>query len=300
MNERQDFEDLDLGRDDDGDDLPVRQDVEETVALYDEDRPREGSPVLIWLVGLVVVLCAVGAWWFLRSPTKPPEVVPRPAAATAATSEPAEAPLGSETAESLDPLVIPGLDASDEVVRQLVARLSANPGLAEWLATDRLVRRFVVSVVNVSEGVHPRKHLSGSVDGVFVVDQVGGAHYPDPATYDRYRPMVAVFTSIDPRGAAELYSRLRPLFNEAYRDLGYPRGNFDDAMRKALRTIASTPIPDSAPALVRGVGTWRFADPALESLSPVQKQLLRLGPTQQVKVQEHTRRLGRALGMSDL
>jgi hypothetical protein len=112
--------------------------------------------------------------------------------------------------------------------------------------------------------------------------------------------MVAVFTSIDPRGAAELYSRLRPLFNEAYRDLGYPRGNFDDAMRQALRTIVSTPIPDSAPALVRGVGTWRFADPALESLSPVQKQLLRLGPTQQVKVQEQARRLGRALGVNDL
>ncbi len=299
------LEDLGFGREDQpDDDLVVNRELEETVALEDgwqvddpSQRSRGGGAGRWILVGFLILLLAGALWWFLGRGTPKPETLAAPAPAEA-TAEAEPKPLG-KPAEELDPLEIPGLDQSDEVVRQLVARLSNHPELAAWLATDRLVRRFVVSVVNVSEGVNPRKHLPvQKLEGAYAVDRVGGGTYPDPTSYDRYGLAVAVFTSIDPEGAAELYSRLRPLFTEAYRDLGYPRGDFDDAMRATIERLLQAPIPETPPALVQGVGVWRYEDPRLEALPAVEKQFLRLGPTQQRAVKEQLQRLASALGMS--
>ena len=132
------------------------------------------------------------------------------------------------------------------------------------------------------------------------MDSVNGSHYIDPTSYDRYNGFVALFVSIDPEGSAQLYSRLRGLFGEAYRDLGYPNGDFDHAMHRAFSRMLEVPIPESPPALVQGVRNWEYADRRIERLSGAQKQLLRLGPANQRSVQEQMRRLAAALGMTDL
>ena len=49
--------------------------------------------------------------------------------------------------------------------------------------------------------------------------------------------------------------------------------------------------------LVPAVRSYHFADPALEALSPAQKQLLRLGPGNARRVQAKLRELAPALGL---
>ncbi|HVS02787.1 MAG TPA: DUF3014 domain-containing protein, partial [Thermoanaerobaculia bacterium] len=195
-------------------------------------------------------------------------------------------------------LELPSLDASDELVRGLVAALSARPELGRWLVGEGLVRRLVAAVDNVAEGTHPRKHLPPlRPDGAFAVAGSGPAPVPATAAYGRYDGWVALFTSVEPAGTARLYAQLRPLIDEAYRDLGYPGKRFDDTLVRAFRNLLATPVPESPPLLTRKVTTWEYADPRLEALSPAQKQLLRLGPDNQRRVQGHLRALASALGI---
>jgi len=100
----------------------------------------------------------------------------------------------------------------------------------------------------------------------------------DDASYDRYNTVTKIFVSIDSKRAAEFYALLRPLFQKAYDELGYPDKDFDQVIFKAIGRLLETPVIDHPIRLVRPVVMYRFADPKLEALSAAQKQLIRMGP----------------------
>lgn len=212
-------------------------------------------------------------------------------------------PVDADTAERAaapdSAIDLPPLSASDDFVRRAAAELSARPRLAEWLATDSLVRSFVGAVVKVSAGLSPRDELDFmEPEGSFGVREPGpGAAVIDTASYDRYDPIVATFVSLDTEGTAELYRRLRPLFQEAYRDLGF-RNSFDAALAGAVETLLAVPVPQGPVELERtGVGGYEYRDPELEGLSPAQKHLLRMGPRNIERVQAKLRHLVEALDL---
>lgn len=249
-----------------------------------------------WVVALLVVLAAgAGIAWYLLRGEEEPE--PRIAGEEAAPVEPA--PEIVDPAEE-EPLELPPLDASDEVVRRLVAGLSSQPVLASWLATEDLVERFVVAVDNVAVGVVPRKEVEplAPEGGFRATAAEGGGARVDPASWERYDPAAAVVASLDPPGTATLYRRLRPLVDEAARErLGYGAERFDQTLRRAILHLLETPVPDGPPALERETLSYRYADPRLEELSAAQKQLLRMGPENQRRVQAKLRALARELGV---
>lgn len=70
---------------------------------------------------------------------------------------------------------------------------------------------------------------------------------------------------------------MKRLFDEAYRDLGYPDGDFDDAIAKAIRMLKATPEVTTDLVLLRREGYFEHEDAALRSLPPVQKQLVLMG-----------------------
>lgn len=250
-------------------------------------RGRNTGPILA-VVLVVVVGIAAYLWWSRRAQPAPAE--------PAVAAEPAPAP----AAEPAPPAPLPPLATSDGAVRVLVSELSSHPQLAAWLASDDLVRRFVVSVTNVAEGVSPRRHLSFlTPDEPFVADTRGDAAFADPASYRRYDLLTAVVTSVDSQGAAELFRRLEPLMQEAYRELGYPDADFRRTFLRALRRLLRTPRPTGAVELEADVANYRFADPDLEELSAAQKQLLRMGPENEARIQNKLREIGRAMGFSD-
>ncbi|MDT8436121.1 MAG: DUF3014 domain-containing protein [Gemmatimonadota bacterium] len=247
---------------------------------------RRRGPGLVGMLAIVVLLLAavaVAGWLYVRSRDT---AAPITAEAPAREVAPAPAP---------DP-GLPELDASDAFVRDAVAALSSRPAWAAWLANERLVRRFVRGVVAVSGGQSPTTEVEFlKPEGSFEARRDGETLVPDAASYGRYDLASTVFTSLDTRGTARLYGRLRPLFQTAYEDLGFRRGSFDGALAAAIDHLLDAPVPDGPVTLVRADSLYIFADPRLERLSPAQKHLLRLGPENARRVQAKLEELRAAL-----
>ena len=259
-------------------------------------RMSQGIADRPWAVPAAVVLLlllAGGSWLWLRSGDG--DQAPDTAAA-ADTAAPVATP--SDTAVDLPPP-----DSADPVLRELVGRLSEHPRLAEWLVTEDLARRFVGAVVKVGSGLSPREELGfADPEGSFRVRERGAdTAVIDPTSYERYDPAVEAFVSLDTGGTADLYRRLKPLFQQVYRGLGFPRDDFDVAMAKAVETLLAVPVPEApVPVVPTGGEAWAYRDPDLEELAPAKKHLLRMGPENVRRVQGKLRELSEALELPTL
>jgi len=260
------------------------------------ERKKSGDWLIRLLILLVLAIPVGLGVAVYKTMAPPPSAAPSLSPLPRPTSAPAT-PMPSPTV-SRTPL--PQLDASDAFVRKLVEALSANPGWAKWLATEGLVRRFVVVVDNVAEGKAPTKHLAElGPKGRFEVVDRGKSKFVDLKSYARYDAAAAIFASLDTKGTAEAYRQLKPLIDKAYRDLGYPDRKFDATLAKAIDRLLATPIPPETVELRSAVKSYRYADAKLEALTPPQKQLVRLGPENMKKVQEKLREIRRALALPE-
>ena len=107
-------------------------------------------------------------------------------------------------------------------------------------------------------------------------------------------PMVLAITLHE---IAHGYAALRPALETAYRGLGYPDGSIDRVTARALARIERAAPRDGDLLLVEGPGAiYAYADPRLEQLGEVEKQLLRMGPRNGRIFQEKAREIARALG----
>ena len=250
-------------------------------------------PLIPPLTYLLLLLVAVPVVLYLLLRPKGPETAEAPeVAATPYGLAPTPAP-DPEAAPALE---LPALDESDAAVRELLAAVSAHPGLAEWLSQEHLVRTFVVVVVNVADGESPRPHLAFLAPSAgFQVRETAAGPVVDPASFARYDAASDVVTSLDPQRVAHRLSVLEPLTEAAYRELGHPEGGFRDTLRRAIDKLIAAPVPDAGAALRRHSVSYAWADPRLESLDPAQKHLLRTGPENQAAIQAWLRSLRDAL-----
>lgn len=230
------------------------------------DRRRSAFPPLAILGFLILIVLAAGMAWLWLRPGEAP------------------APPGTPSVDSLapavqEPFMLPPLDASDGVVRQLVTALSAHPQLATWLVPDDLVRRFVEVVVDLSRGSSPVPAMEELIPAEpFRAEQAGDRLVMGPESYRRYDLLADVFTSIDTQGAVRGYHQLLPLFQEAYRELGYSDGSFQEVLARAIDNLLAVEVPEGPVELKEAVGRYIYADPDVESLTPAQKHILRMGP----------------------
>jgi hypothetical protein len=254
----------------------------------DEAPPHRSAWTVLAVFVLAAIAGAAGYYFWARRPASP--APPRAAVAPS----PSRQTLTAEPPADID---VPPLDETDPLVRQLVSELSSHPTVAAWLATDHLVRNFTVVVANIAERTSPATHLRAvAPQGPFRTLTEGSAIYIDPASYRRYDGYADAVAGLDARGTARLYATLKPRITDAYRDLGYPAGDFDVAFRKAILELLRTPMPGQKVALEHNTVMYTFADPALESLSPPQKQLLRMGPRNVRMIQDKLREIARAAG----
>jgi hypothetical protein len=195
-------------------------------------------------------------------------------------------------------LPLPPLAASDAAVRALVGALSAHPELAAWLATDELIRRFVNTVVALARGSSPAAHLPFAAPvGAFRAEISGGRPRIAQESYRRYDLASEAFASLDAAGAAALYRRLHPLFEEAYAELGVSVASFDEMAARAVANVLAVEVPDRPAELVQREGLFAFRDPRLEARTPAEKQLLRMGPDNARRVQDKLEEIARAAGI---
>jgi len=273
------------------DDLPLKPGTPDapTPATPPPQPARASSPLRMIAVGVAgVVVGALLTWWWMgRTPPDPTTPAATTATDVAGTNRPIRQLIN-----------LPSLDASDVLLRELVGVLSRHPLLARLLATDGLVREATLAVVQIGDGRTPvatfevlRPETGVQISGT----ETGRV---DPASYERWDSATAALTSISPTELAQLYVNVKPLFDEAYWELGYPQGNFDDAIVRAIQVLDATPVPTEDPILVRRPEYFIHEDPALRSLEPVQKQFLLFGPANRNRVMTWLRQFAAALDLT--
>ncbi len=205
----------------------------------------ENKPVLIALILVGLALVGAGAYFFTSSEPEPvtvsqqvdiPVIAPeQPVVEVVKVPEPevevpveTPQPIVEETPEPT--FVLPRLDNSDQLIRDGAVSLTRHEGINSWLGSDELIRKIVVFVDNVANGniakepaaaLAPRGEMSVTrvSDDVFVMNE---------SSYDRYNLVTSILTSIDSKRAVEFYVLLKPLFQEAFDELGYPNARFED------------------------------------------------------------------------
>lgn len=226
-------------------------------------------------------------------PILEPEPVPEP-------SVPPEAPVSRPDVETVvvedpeePPFILPSLDNSDQLIREGAVNLTRHEGINRWLGPNDLIRKFVVFVDNIAEGRVARESVRVlTPEGTFTARQVSDEVFIlDEASYQRYNRIVEVIVSLDARRSAEFFILLSPLFQSALLELGYPDRQFGDVVFKAIGRLLEAPIITKPIRLIRPVVMYEFEDPRLESLSPAQKQLVRMGPENTKLLQDHLRNI---------
>jgi hypothetical protein len=250
-------------------------------------RPSQSSTSR-WVIvgaGTVVAGVALTLWWMSRA--QPPAVIPSPTSPTNPTTE--------SRRPKPQPLQLPSLPDSDAMLREAAVTLSRNPLLARLVATRGLVRNATLAIVQIGDGKTPAAPLGVLRPPVRL--QIAGQQSGrvEAASFARWEAATSALLSVPPSDLARVYVNVKELFDEAYRDLGYPNGDFDVALSKAIRVIVTTPPAPPDMILLRREGYFEHVDSTLGSLQPVQKQLLLFGPTNQARVQSWLRQLAAAL-----
>jgi hypothetical protein len=255
--------------------------------------PRRPNFAKLWIVAVVLLAAAGIAVYFFNTTRTVPD---------AATSAPKPADTGANPRAALgsDPMAVtlPPLEQSDEIVRKLVSALSSNPSVAAWLATDGLVRNFTVVVSNIAEDDRPAVHVARvRPAGRFQVLERDGNMTIDPRSYERYTPLASAVSALDAQGSARLYATLKPLIEQAHRDLGYGNTPFDATLERAIVKLLATPtVREPIRVVPKGI-VYGFEDPRIEGLTPAQKHLLRFGPANAEVVKQALRNIAAALGI---
>ncbi len=174
---------------------------------------------------------------------------------------------------------IPPLDRSDRAIRRALASLDVTQLLADWLVDEELIRKFVVTIDNMAEGRIPRKHsILRPLGSKFRAVESRERIYLDGYNFGRYTPYINLLASLDTSRVAALYQRYYPLMQQAYAELGYPRRSFHRRVMQAVDHLLDSPVLEGALELKRPSVMFQYADPQLEQLSAVHKQMLRIGP----------------------
>lgn len=265
---------------------------------------------ILIVVALIVLAVLGGLVWYLGESGRK-EAVPTPVAAESAPEQAIEE--GVE--ESLPPLVVdeklevdtpelvelppPPLHQSDDYVQERLSTVVGEAAVNEYFAAEGLAARAVASVDALGS-----RQVPGNIqavvgpDGDFVAypdpdpptvirNEQGDPmvqYLSDPANHARYQPYVEMIESIDAEQFAELYRRNEPLFEQAWRELGYTDVGFDQRLAEVIDELLATPVAEEPYRLVKPEAYYHFADEELEALSAGQKILLRMGSENAARV----------------
>ncbi len=233
------------------------------------------------IAGVLLIAVGVGLYFLQREPAPAPA---EPVAVSAPTPPPAAAPsTPSPVVRPPEPeraLPLPALDQSDPELLGGLTELLGPDAVMKFLVPERLIRNIVVTIDNA-----PRQQMAVNqrpirpTPGDFVVAGPEDARVLAPENYERYTPFVTVVRNLDAKTLVAVYRGLRPLFQQAYEELGHPNDVFEARLLEVIDHLLAAPSPPAEIRLVQPSVVFRYADERLEKLSAGQKLLLRMGPT---------------------
>ena len=277
-----------------------------------DDRPQplradaEGSRAK-WIGAILAlaIAAAAGFWWWQRRMQEPPPAppaappsteAPAPAKAEPAIRHPIEDARSGLGTSSDDRDRLPALDDSDLPLRGALANLSGAGEIERLFHLDGIVRRFVATVDNLPRrSVAAQVMIARPVPGTFVAAGGEGNTTISADNAGRYTPYVRLAHALDSKALVALYVRFYPWFQQAYQDLGYPSGYFNDRLIDLIDNLLATPDVPGPIGLVQPHVLFEFADPDLQSLSAGQKIMLRMGTNNASQVRAKLRDIRRLL-----
>lgn len=251
-------------------------------------------------IGLALLVAVGGYLWWKRQETPPP-----PAAKVEAPPAPAPAPTEPEIehpiAQAEPPEPLPALADSDAAIRKSLAGAVGEKVLGEFLIASGIIRKIVATVDNLprpklSQKIFPVKSPSGN----FIVTGAGDEAVIGPDNAARYAPYVKAAEAIDTKKLVEVYVRFYPLFQQAYRELGYPKGYFNDRLVQVIDHLLLTPEIKGSIRVAQPKVLYEFADPELESRSAGQKLLMRIGVDNAQRIKAKLREIRREVARSEV
>lgn len=250
---------------------------------------------LLWILTVIALVVAAFLLWHAYAPQPAPPPAPPvqripvlPHGPESGIEHPltANAPQAEETPPDLgldQPL--PPLGESDGKLKELLGKLLPDQPLSHFFVLDHIIQRIVLLVDSLPRSELPAGRLpTQPVSGKFLTTGSGDELVIDPANYRRYTPWISLAESADPKLVVAVYVYLYPLFQQAYRDLGYPTGYFNDRLIEVIDHLLATPEVSPPLRLVQPKIVYLFADPQLEARSAGQKILLRIGPQNAARV----------------
>ena len=251
---------------------------------------------LWWVIGVLVLASAAVLIYSWRTSRQAPRATAPVAAppAPVATTPPVQNPVPPAPTPASAPL--PSLAQSDAPMQDALSGVIGAPAVQRLVRPEMLVRHMVVTVDNMS-----RKRASSQlwpvkpVAGQFQIKGDDQHATIDPANYQRYTPYVEALQMLDAKQLATVYFHFYPLFQQAYQNLGYPNGYFNDRLVETIDNLLQAPDVKGDVALVRPNVMYQYADPSLEGLSAGQKIMIRMGPDNETAVKAKLRELRAAV-----
>lgn len=250
-----------------------------------------------WVIAGVVLVAVAAAGYFLVQRARQTAVpVAAPVADSQTPSANSKAPAiahpidqAQTSPASASTAPLPALADSDAGVTAALEKLGGS-GLGDLLVSESIIPRFVATIDAL-----PRDGLSHfilplhSAKGVLQMQDEQGQQRISDANAERYAPYMQAMTQVDSQALVDWYVQHYPLFQQAYAELGYPKGYFNDRLIAVIDHLLAAPEPAQPLLVVPHKQGYAYADPSLESLSVGQKSMIRIGPANEAKVKAKLR-----------
>jgi hypothetical protein len=261
------------------------------IRLDPEERRQARRPrkrVLPIVAGILLGLGVIAGWLWWSQRVEP--------VVATAPRQPAPAPVAPPAAPTpsvLHPVPAPEEPAGPLQAQDIPAALAHlfGPQASEFLELEDFPRRFVATLDNLGRAhAPPSAWPLQPMGGRFTVEtRADGTEFISAANAKRYARFVAFATAVDTDSAVRLYTRMYPVLEGVWRQLGMGDRYLNDRVVAVIDQLLATPEPGAPPEVrlteVKGpipsTRPWvryEFADPQLEALSAGQKVLVRVGP----------------------
>ena len=262
-----------------------------------------------WIIAVILVALALAGWYLfsvqqgaveeapppppiVKQETPPPPTPPAPEPAMPAPTQPAPEPIVEQPP-------LPPLADSDPMAIETLSGLAGAEPVEHYVVSEDVVSRLVATVdalsgrqvpesIKAVRGPEGEFQATSDEDPASAILNEAGDPIPqylvDPANYQRYTPYVETLEKMSTEELAAAYRDYRPLFEDAFRQLGYPDGDFDQRLTAVIDELLATPDVKGPVRLIKPEAYYLYADEDLEALTAGQKVLLRMGPENAARV----------------
>ncbi len=248
---------------------------------------------------LALIIGAIAGYFYWQNQQADSSVTSAVPATQTAVTQKSPAPDTRQILEVPQPtLPLPQLADSDSFMTLGLAELINNKSLMKLFHTEKIIRNIVATIDNLPRMKLPLKILPVQQPaGKFLIGGSANDLTINPQNAARYTPYVQIAEAIDPEKLLDLYVRIYPLFQQAYRDLGYPNEYFNDRLVEVIDDLLDAPDLKEPVKLLQPHVLYQYADPDLEELSIGQRILMRAGSKNEASLKVWLTKLKQALSL---